>query len=87
MFSELWVFFCHKLPPVNQTLHVTILDLETAGRGAVSDSYNSQLATRPVQNRAAVWFAAGGGIFENLLKTYACVNSRQFHEVELNFLL
>jgi hypothetical protein len=49
------------------------------------DSYNSQLALFTTERqrdlRPAVAF------LKNLLKTYACVNSRKFHEVELNFLL
>jgi hypothetical protein len=43
-----------------------------------------QLATRAVHNRAAAWFAADGGIFENPFKAQVSVNWGQFHEVKLH---
>jgi hypothetical protein len=67
---------------VNRVSQVTIRDLQLHGK-EVSGSCNSQLATRPVHNRAAKCVAAGRGIFENLLKTQACLNRSQFDEVKL----
>jgi len=69
-----WFSNCHKSPPVNRVSQVTIRDLQIAGKGRISGSSKLQLATRAVHNRAAKWVTAGGGIFENLLQTQACLN-------------
>ena len=44
---------CRKCPPVNRASQVTLNYIEPAGTGTVSESCNSQVATRAVYNRAA----------------------------------
>jgi len=65
------VFNCRERPPVMCKSQVTLCDLQNCNSNC---QRKLQLATRAVQNRAAGWDAAGGGISGNLLKTQACVN-------------
>ena len=61
---------------MNRASQVTLRDIETAGIEAVIGSV--------VHNREAARVVAGGGIYENLLKTQVRVICRQFQEVQLN---
>jgi len=70
-----WIFNWCKCPPVNCTLQVTLRPSTSRNR---NNQRKLQLTTCTVHNWAAVWAAAVGGIFENLLKKQVCVNWGNF---------
>ena len=81
MFTELWWFLnCRKRPHENSVSQVTAGDIQPAP----TNSQRTATRSSPSSQQRGRWFVAGGGIFENLLKTQVYVNSRQFHEVKSN---